>query len=342
LDDAKQARDRLQGFLRVYPQSSWADDALMDLAALDAADSADQNLRSAIARYEYLLANYPSGNRADEALLELGNAYVRIEEWARAEKVFYQLLSRARTDEQEVRARLLIAALFSADANPAQDLPRALTEYEQFILAKFPKSRQLPAAYFGHAEVRRKLRDYEKAIASYQNVVKQWPHHSLAPLAQSLIAFCHEQESQFVASRKELETVKSLDPAGDLDSALSIRSAAIDEKERIQVVSANTQRSSETLTEFSGNVSIFYAGVQIQAERARYDSEASVVTVDGPAIVQVAGRTVSAQGPLRLDPEFQVIELRNDAQVQPATSLPRCSDEWLHLHLRTGKLTCKQ
>jgi TolA-binding protein len=344
MNEPEHAEARLQSFLAQYPHSRWCDDALMDLGAIDGSDTVHQNLRAAAARYEYLLQNYASSNRIDDALVELGNAYVKLEEWKKAEKTFYDLLSRARTDEQEVRARLLIAALFSADSNPDQDLHRALGEYERFILPKFPKSRQLPAAYFGHAEVRRKLRDYDEAVASYQTIIDRWPQHSLAPLAQSLIAYCHEQEAQFAESRKELETVKSLaaTAGSEFNSALAVRNAAIEQKEQIQILSDNTRKDGESVTEFSGGVSVFYAGVQIHSEQARYDAEQRLMTIEGPAQVQIAGRTISTQSQLKLDPERQIIEISKDVRVEPPSSVPSCEGERLHLHLRTAKLSCIQ
>jgi TolA-binding protein len=346
LDAPEQAATRLQAFLGSYPQSSWADDALMDLAALDSADTVHQNLHSAAARYEYLVAHHPRSERLHEALLELGNTYVKLEEWKKAEQTFYQLLDRARTDEQQIRARLLIAALFSADLNPARDLPRALSEYEHpehGILVRHSKSRQLPTAYFGHAEVRRKLHDFQKAIASYQVVVSRWPQHSLAPLAQSLIAYCHQEAARFEAARTQPETVKGLGPDGEGNPQLPLRNsaAALEPKDQqIQILSDNTSRQGEAVTEFSGSVRVFYAGIEIEAERARYDANERYVIIDGPARVHAGEQRISTQSVVRLDPERQILELAPDVQLEPPVALPACDGPQLHLSLRTGRLAC--
>lgn len=344
LGEPEQAAARLQVFLARFPHSSWCDEALMDLASIDSADSVRQNLRSAAARYEYLLQSHAAGGHINEALLELGNVYVKLEEWKKAEKTFYALLSRSIMDEQQVKARLLIAALFSADSNPDQDLHRALAEYEQFILPRFPKSRQLPAVYFGHAEVLRKLHDHESAIASYQTLLDRWPQHSLAPLAQSLIAYCREQQVQAAAGRKELETFKSLAAGAGSESPASLapRGLALEPKDQIQILSDNTRKAGESVTEFSGGVSVFYAGVQIQSEQARYDAQQRLMTIEGPAELRIGERTVSTQGVLKLDPERQLIELGRDAQLEPPASLPSCDGGRLHLHLHTGRWSCAQ
>ena len=339
LNDLEQAQNRLKTFLAEYPQSRWADDALMDLAAIETSDSIHQNLHVAASRYEDLLSRYPDGNRVEDALVELGNTYVKLEEWANAERTFYQLLSHATTDEEEVRARLLIAALFSADNNPAQDLPRALSEYEHQILNRFPKSRQLPAAYFGDAEVKRKLQEYDGAVTSYSTLVERWPHHALTSLAQSRITYCQEQKGQMASAHKEPEPVKSLTTAEE-SAPTSPRTSPGDQKDQIQILSNTSQKSSEAVTEFSGDVSVFYADVQIETQQASYDAETRLITAEGPATIQAPGQKLTTKGALKLDVEAGVIEVPSDSQVDPPATIPTCTSSRLHWHLGSATLTC--
>ncbi len=342
LDATREARSRLEAFVGQHRGSPWADDALMDLARLDATDDIDQNLQAAIARYEYLIENYPDSIRLQEALREIGRLYVQVEQWKEAETTFYSLLSSAETDEQVVHARLRIAAIFSADGNPGRDLPRALDEYENEILAKYPKTRQRPTVYFAYGEVRRKLGLFGEAIDSYRVILQKWPRHSLVPLVRSLVEYCQEQKNlQAAAARPAEGVLKKFGDEAGLSTVATTASLGSTEGKQIQVLSNRTESDkSGLITLFSENVQVFYGEFRIDAQRARYDSRRRTFDIEGPAKIQTRSCVIHTDSPLQLNLARQIMEIHGRVrEVMPDGKERILDGELVELHLPTGKLS---
>jgi branched-chain amino acid transport system substrate-binding protein len=92
-----QARQVYMDFVRRYPTSPVADDAMLALARIATALSDD---REAQKTYEKLVVQFPSSDLVTQAYLELGISYYRMQDYTRSTAVLRQIIKRSASPPQ--------------------------------------------------------------------------------------------------------------------------------------------------------------------------------------------------------------------------------------------------
>ncbi|MCZ6876216.1 MAG: penicillin-binding protein activator, partial [bacterium] len=97
-----QARQIYANFIQRYPGSPLADDALLAIARVAAAQADD---RDAQRTYEKLLTSFPASNLVTQAYLELGISYYQTQDFERSAAALRQMITRSPDPQQLALAR---------------------------------------------------------------------------------------------------------------------------------------------------------------------------------------------------------------------------------------------
>lgn len=139
--DWKGAIERYEAFLRDFPQSTLADDALFRTGL---AHEQLNDIPSAGRAYQRVIVDYPSSDFAGEARFRVGIAHFRAEHWDLAEQMLKIYEKRAPEPKKLANARILIAESLERQGNALDAAPwrlRAAKDLEDPVLAQWTRER---------------------------------------------------------------------------------------------------------------------------------------------------------------------------------------------------------
>ncbi|MBN2324339.1 MAG: tetratricopeptide repeat protein [Spirochaetes bacterium] len=179
-----------QVFVRLYetkPESSYADNALFEHAALLAYEAGDKktadetSVLQAASLYNLLTERYPGSELVGEALYRKGELYFDHARYTDARESF----AAYRTRRTDTKGALMDAALYW-EGMCAYRLrePRAAVLLWEIIITDYPSSTFVPDALRFSAEVYAGVGEYNKAILYYEKLTDGYPEYSKAVKAE--------------------------------------------------------------------------------------------------------------------------------------------------------------
>lgn len=170
---ARQGLDALQTIVTGFPNSAYADDALLDMGRY--AEDVEKNLPKAREIYDQIAKRYPQSDSAPGAYLQMG----------------------------------LIAFKTAANQVAIDD---ALANFQR-VIRLYPESRFVPHALVASAAVFRRGARYDSAVDAARRAVLDYPTSDLAPEAQFELAQSLAMAGDRENAIEEFQRVRSLYPA---------------------------------------------------------------------------------------------------------------------------------
>jgi tetratricopeptide (TPR) repeat protein len=194
----------------------------------------ERRLEDTIQQYAQVISRYPSNPLVVQARMGLASAYEESGRLPEAVEAYQALLTGIEADKSksDLRAftQLQIAKLHAQEGNQDQALP----EFEA-VRKNYPGSDWAGEALEGQGKAWQARRDYKRAMASYRQLIHDFPKGFLAAGAQSAIGECYEAQEQFSKALKAYQTVLDAYPSAVWDDA----------KQRIEALRAKMDASKE-------------------------------------------------------------------------------------------------
>ncbi len=166
LNRARDYVGALNAFARVveqYPESGWADDALLAQGKVAAASG---RVEPAVAAFERLMRRYPESPLVREAIFELGNTYFRAQFWEQAAEAYARLLDQDTTGRYAEDATWNLILAYEMN----QRLDSAIRTMRTF-LRRFPNSAKIPRVWVKIAQNLNQLGEFQDAVTAYQQAL---------------------------------------------------------------------------------------------------------------------------------------------------------------------------
>jgi TolA-binding protein len=170
---ARQGLDALQTIVTGFPNSQYADDALLEIGRY--AEDVEKNLVKAREVYDQIAKKYPQGDAAPGAYLQMGR----------------------------------IAFATAASQSAYDD---ALANFQR-VIRLYPESAFVPNALVASAAVYRRAGRYDSAIDAARRAVLDHPASEIAPEAQCELAFSLVMAGDVQSGIEEFQRVRSNWPA---------------------------------------------------------------------------------------------------------------------------------
>ncbi|MDX1623759.1 MAG: outer membrane protein assembly factor BamD [Gemmatimonadota bacterium] len=189
-----EAVEALQGFVFNYPQDPRVVDARWRIAE---AYYADEDWATAAQAYLDFQSQYPDRARAPEAIFQAGKAYQHMSlrpeldqsDTRRALNVFQRVVTEypgsdfaepARERIERLRSKLAEKTYLNAEFYYDEEDWEAVEIYATDLIADFPESDWLPAAYALLVRARCEMGEEQEAAAAYRRLVELFPESSAA------------------------------------------------------------------------------------------------------------------------------------------------------------------
>lgn len=166
LDRARDYVGALNAFARVverYPESAWADDALLAQGKVAAGSG---RVEPAVQAFERLIRQYPESPLVREARFELGNTYLRAQFWEQAAEAYDHLLDQDTTGSYAEDATWNLILAYEMN----QRLDSAIRTMRVF-LRRFPNSEKAPRVWVKIAQNLNQLGEFQDAATAYQQAL---------------------------------------------------------------------------------------------------------------------------------------------------------------------------
>jgi len=209
--------------LTKFPNSSYASDASYDEADYAAKRGTPDQYIEAIARFRDFTKSYPEDPRVYKALLQVGDLYVKLNQWANALEVYNNLLnnhSREPSDPEAAKAAMARVGCLIALADNPTKRNDAMEELERlYNLETLPMEARIEAGW-KWGGLKENIPDLDGAAKTYFVVVEKFlndPYRDVLPQnsqAQTWLSKClfnlakiYERQNKNDEARSALEKV---------------------------------------------------------------------------------------------------------------------------------------
>ncbi|MBN2055501.1 tetratricopeptide repeat protein [bacterium] len=286
----EQAELILRGMPTSFPGSPWCDDALLELARYHAAKTTMEQYTKAAELYEKLVADFPYGDQAETAMIELAECYLILGRFGDVEPLLDRLLRRSQSMSLTAQAHYLIGQLHSHPSNPDRNLYKAIRRYTR-IIRDYPDFAEMPAVYYALGANYQALRKWDDALSHYKKVVMEYPGSIFAAIAQSSIADCYRDKRDYkkaVEAFTDLVSNYPIRPAKENDQQVEklieqLKQSAQTSKDSLRIKADRFENvmSNSKVTDYIGHVNIQLKDLTIEADRARIDLDRFLIYAAG-------------------------------------------------------------
>lgn len=285
----KEAEAVLRRLLADFPDSEYADDALMLMGRHYARSPRRSDLIQAIKLFLIIPRRYPGANTLNEAMLAAGEALAQVGEYRRAEAILCEAVEKL-DPPRRVNALFALGQVYSNPANPNRDPRQAQAMYRR-IIEEYPDYERMPAVLFALGSCSRSLQEWDEAHEIFQQLVEEYPDDYFAPFARSYLALIRrEKHEQELSLKKFLDALRAQPPAergsaqrGDPRVLVDLLRGGSD-KLAIEADVMDFQRD-KNLARYEGNVTVRGDGWQVQADTVEVDL--SRKTIEGYGHIQL-------------------------------------------------------
>lgn len=297
-------RDAESVFLKItqsFPDSPWADDAILDVARHHRRYASKQSQEKAIGLLTRLLRDYATRDLATTAMLELAESYLTLGTFPEAELWLNRVIQESTDVHLVPRASFLLGQLYANPNYPNRQLNKALEQFKK-VITEYKSFPELPAVYFSMGACYQTMKEWRPAISNYRTVVELYPGSMFAALAQANLADCYREMRDYAKAAEELKTLVAnypIRPSHTNNESTqkfinTLMAAAKDRKKEPELIIEADNTSSKV--DYVGNVKIEFRDLTISANQAVSDNEQHVVMLNGKVRLQEGARvTIEAE-----------------------------------------------
>ncbi len=203
----------LSGLASAQPRP---DDQAKRLLEDGRSDLANARARQGLDALQTIVTGFPNSVYADDALLEIGRHTEDVEKnLVKAREVYDQIAKRYPQSDSAPGAYLQIGRIAFATAASQAALDDALANFQR-VVRLYPESPFVAHALVASAAVFRRAGRFDSAIDSARRAVLDYPASDVAAEAQFELAYSLVSASEAMAGIEEFQRVRSLYPASGL------------------------------------------------------------------------------------------------------------------------------
>jgi TolA-binding protein len=195
---------------------SRSDDQARRLLEDGRADLANGRVRQGLDALQTIVTGFPNSVYADDALLEIGRYTEDVEKNpAKARELYDQIAKKYPQSDAAPGAYLQMGRIAYSTAASQGALDDALANFQR-VIRLYPESAFVPHALVASAAVFRRAARYDAAIDSARRAVLDHPSSDIAPEGQFELAFSLATAGDVAAGMEEFQRVRTLYPGTPL------------------------------------------------------------------------------------------------------------------------------
>lgn len=171
-----------------------------------------QRYVEALKDFQAVLELFPTSSVADDALLQMAVYYLETaHDIGSAQTAIDKLLKEYPNTDSAPMAHIIAGRLTMVKGHTPTDVDAALASFER-VSRLFPRDEAVPAAYFYAGETLRTVRRYDDALDRYRRVEMEYPRSRWAARAGVAAGFCLVQSGAPIRALEELQRVRTQFP----------------------------------------------------------------------------------------------------------------------------------
>jgi TolA-binding protein len=176
----------------------------------------DGKLKQALDNFQTIVSGFPNTSFVDDALLEIGRYYLEVDgDAAKAREAFEQVTKRFPQSDGAPGAYYYLGRLTLDRATTAADIDDAQAQFAR-VQRLYPRSEWVPRAIYATGRAYRKSGKLADAAEAARRVVLEHPSSDAAPAAQFELAQDLALAGEFKQAMEEFQQVRNRFPASEL------------------------------------------------------------------------------------------------------------------------------
>jgi len=173
--------------------------------------AADKKYEEAIKKASKVLTFHPKSKWVDDALFLIGRAYYNMEEYAKAERKFKELMASFPKSKLAKECRYYISLCQYKSGNEED----AVLSLESIVESDKADKKKRAEAAFMLGEIYSGREEYDDAIANYRHLVENYEKDTLAPVAQDRIGEAFWLKKDYAQAKQAFAQVEKYHPKSD-------------------------------------------------------------------------------------------------------------------------------
>ncbi len=290
LGNWEKAEETLGTLMKKYPRSEWADDALLCLSEHYLNKASKQNYLKSIDLLKQIITHFPNRDTAPKAMNKIGECYLNMGEFKKAEQWFNVLLKRTQDTDLLAAAFFNLARIYSSPGFDKKN-PEKSIEFLKAILQHHPDYPRLPAVYFALGNIYLELQKYREAFDMFTSVVDKFPDSWYAAFSQSQKLLYHKNLKDYSTLTDEYEKfIKNypVPPNNLIEHPLPENKSEKSTDNELKIKADHLEYR------YFSNVETVWEDIKIIADQALYNSETLTLQCSGHVkLIKSSGLTVT-------------------------------------------------